>query len=727
MTELTLDTFLPKSGAFPQLWPTDKKSSLTLSDLIAPRPASGVQTKPRPGNVLRTVDDYVRQIAEGASFGLADPFAAWVNRRLGIQEGSTVESQRARTSAFENENPLTSLAAQLGGGIATSLPGAARIMALKLPTFVKLSLLGAAGGAASGVGHSDTLADVPGNIAGGGAVGALAGPIIGTAGNLAIKAVSPLVRGIVNKFGTGALSGEARKLAEAFQRDFPDKSPEEIVTMAQGALARLGPRGALTDVGGKNVQMLSEAVANRPGVPAQQASQFLEGRIAEQPGAIKRATVIATDNLREFGPAKNFFQTQQALEKQAAETAAPLYKEAFAANKQVESDTIDRILETDVGKEALRSAARRMNTRMSLMSKSDPALTEQKNEAVLLGKMVESGQVGKGLKLETLNLVKQEIDDMWLTAKRAAERGTGRAGEARDLNDIRRKFVSALDEADATASAGPNSTKVEGGAYARARAAWAGPAESQDAMEMGMKFLKQPAEVTKQDISNLSPGNKEFFKIGVRTTLDDVVGGTPDEAGAVRRIFGNQNLRDKLSAAFDNPEAYTEFAREMAAQKQFVKSRNEVLKNSSTARRQAAQEDLPSDTAPLMDLAQGNVGSAAMKMGNKLYSKLTGPSEEELNKLGPMLFDPARAADALDQMATRASLYSPLRTLGGPVSGALAAQVGAQTHDTPMLGTARADEPPPGFKRPELYVSMVPGVGGYREAPNPFSSLYDER
>ena len=54
-----------------------------------------------------------------------------------------------------------------------------------------------------------------------------------------------------------------------------------------------------------------------------------------------------------------------------------------------------------------------------------------------------------------------------------------------------------------------------------------------------------------------------------------------------RRIFGNDLIRSKIAAAFDDPAAFAKFEQQMESESTFAQTRNQVLKGSPTARRLA--------------------------------------------------------------------------------------------------------------------------------------------
>lgn len=141
-----------------------------------------------------------------------------------------------------------------------------------------------------------------------------------------------------------------------------------------------------------------------------------------------------------------------------AEAASPIYNQAFKANPAMQSDKLDELLETDVGKDAFKYAIGRMRNRMrNAAGPPDPELTEQMNLLVARGEMkAVPGGVSPGLKLETLDLIKQGMWDAEEALRKRVLTGNAREGEVQEAADIRRAFTNELDNLDATAAGAPS-------------------------------------------------------------------------------------------------------------------------------------------------------------------------------------------------------------------------------------------------------------------------------
>ena len=162
-----------------------------------------------------------------------------------------------------------------------------------------------------------------------------------------------------------AKSRATQKLAEAMRRDV--LTPEKSAAM----LRKMGPQATIADTGGENVLGLLDATVQRPGAIRNKAIAMTTGRQVGQKGRIMDAL---TDTIADE---RNFYQTLDDVGKAMNKKAAPLYKQAFQSNQDMSSRTIDRILKTPAGKNALAGARERMANQMTLMAKADPELTEQ--------------------------------------------------------------------------------------------------------------------------------------------------------------------------------------------------------------------------------------------------------------------------------------------------------------------------------------------------------------
>ncbi len=263
------------------------------------------------------------------------------------------------------------------------------------------------------------------------------------------------------------------------------------------------------------------------------------------------------------------------------QASAALYDEAFKANQAVASPEIDRILVTPAGKEALKRAVTKMQNQMSLVGRPDPEMTAAMREAAELGKMdYVPGGVASGLKLRTLDYVKRALGDMEASAISNNSRD-----DARIFGDLRRGLSRELDRLDETAKAGPNSTKAEGGAYARARREYGTGAEViERVLEDGVGKLRDmdgpsrrsivtgifsgenlmPEAVARMRQNFLAAGRIDDWNAGLSAYLADklraatIEGAQGASMGNVpgkfrRTVWGDENQREVIKAALGDP------------------------------------------------------------------------------------------------------------------------------------------------------------------------------
>ena len=132
--------------------------------------------------------------------------------------------------------------------------------------------------------------------------------------------------------------------------------------------------------------------------------------------------------------------------------------------------------------------------------------------------------------------------------------------------------------------------------------------------------------------------------------------------------------RSKIAAAFNDPQAFDAFAKQMEAEAQFAATKNAVLGNSATARRLAGILSQQADFTPhVVNLLQGNPGAAVRGAAATMGNALTAPSATQMGAQGSLLFTPN--ADAVAQ-AFRDAQPGMLRR--GLSNALLGAKKGAQ-------------------------------------------------
>lgn len=570
----------------------------------------------------QTTGDYitglVRSAAQGATFGLVDEAAAGLDTLVG--QGSYDENlakQRAMNKAFADKNPVSAFLTSGAGSVASGA-GALKLGAKAAPAiynaftrlnpYAQAAIGGAAGGAASGFGEGE-----------GGFLARLKDAALsGTAG----AALGPLFQGVGQGIQYARSSAADRAKSRVLNNLARDQmTPDQAMTM----LDELGPVSTLADLG-PNMQGLGAAVASVPG-QGKTAAQMLNARqtgdvvSSETEGQAKRILDASGKALGDT----NFYGAIEDLYEAGATAAKPLYDAAYAVKPMwgtPETAKVQALLKRASVKDALALAKR---------IASDDGVDPRS-----IGLDAKGNITPQGFSIQTLDYVKRGLDEM-IEAER--DNLTGRLSTAGGRIANARQLL--VDELDILA---PD--------YKAARAAYAGPAASRDALALGRAALDptQDLEITAKDVAKMLDSDKAFFRQGVARRIQDIVTKSPDGADAIKRIFGNQNIRAKLAAAFPDEASFKEFAKTMQAEAQMFATRGAVLQGSRTTPLAENVRDLgPNMLGDAVDMAAsaatGNTMGLLTRAGKAIAGR-TGQRvrESTANELAKTLFTPSGLA-----------------------------------------------------------------------------------
>lgn len=364
---------------------------------------------------------------------------------------------------------------------------------------------------------------------------------------------------------------------------------------------------ALTDVAGENVNALTGRLARQPGPARNTIADTLNERDLD-------AGLRLSDDVNKSIASGASHTASHALMDARAHAAAPLYKQAFEANQAIRSPAIDEILNTDAGKAAMNSAKTKMRNDRSLMGDNPPG----------------AGRPN----LRTLDYVKRSFDDMIGAARR-----TGAKDDARILTGLKSELVSEMDKADVTAAPG------KPGLYAQARRAYSGPSQSLDAIETGEKMFTKPPEEIAAEVKDLSPSDKEFYKLGAAATIRKRILSTGMGGDESKKIIGNRYLQAQMRPLFDSDTAFKKFIDSVSAENKMFDTRFNALRGSQTATR-AAEDQSPEAQAfgnaahAALHLSTGNHLGAARKVWQAIGDYANRPNPEVANEMARLLTSP---------------------------------------------------------------------------------------
>jgi Transglycosylase SLT domain len=516
----------------------------------------------------------------------------WAANKLGIpglqtaRTANDIAEEQAFGARYGGNDPQSQMARLTSGVTQAALPfavGGAGALGLR----AGLEAAGAPGAAAfltgqGGVGQAG-IAGLGNRLASGAASGAYQGLLTGGApgaltGGLWGGTVLPAAGGVANWVGgrVNAAGAALNKIREAMIRD--GASPAQM----QQALDQLGNLGTLADVGGANLRQLAEGVANTPGPGQQAAVSFLTKRAEGQTQRLDDAVRLAT------GATGSAFSNTQDLITARSAAAAPAYAAAFANTKVTPADAqaLDRFINTPIGQRALQNGV--ANMRLESIANNTPfkltdyGVTENPDGSYALAQAP-----GGTPNLRLYDAVKRGYDVLAENFRDPVTNrlnlsgtvsipGVGGQVSGRAVQSVRQAYTGAL-----------RSMFPE---YGNALDAWAGPSSAMDAIGMGQRALSRASDETAATVAQLSPSEKQMFQVGVAQSLLDRIERTPDEADATRRIFGNDQIRGRIAAAFggEATPAFQQFRQTAESEATFAGTSRQLLQGSPTARRTAA-------------------------------------------------------------------------------------------------------------------------------------------
>jgi len=494
----------------------------------------------------------------------------------------------------------------------------------RLEQDIATPIAGVASGGASGL--SLLAKNLPVQY-GGAITGGLGGGLTREAGG---SPTEQLVAGIGSSLlGTGLTSGAQSlygsltkapadvaigRLARDFGRD-GNISPDQAQSILENS-----PEGTtMADIGGANVQSLGKSVVNTPGQGRQNAINTLVGRAS---GAAQRVQAMIKSA---FGTDDEFNATLSDLQDGQKAAAAPLYQKAFQS-APVTNTRIQNMLATP----ELQTGIKRGLTIQRIESAADGVPFNPSDYAITGFNEAGDPIIGNVPNMRLLDAGKKGLDAM---IGDETDSVTGKVSEmGRALVKLKQSYVKQLD--------GINP------AYAAARQAFSGPAQSQNALQMGRNFLNEDAETTAEDVANLAPGDKKFFQIGAARALSDKAAANPN--ATVKNILTNDLTKQKLQAALPSKNAYYDFAQNAQNEANMSATKNAVLGNSSTVGQAVknSEDNIPPafglNLGNFLDAANGDFKGAVVQFAKNAYDRMRTPPNVG-NELGRMLFntDPA--------------------------------------------------------------------------------------
>jgi hypothetical protein len=489
-----------------------------------------------------------------------------------------VALERMGQAQYTQENPLKSIAYQIGGGmfpaLVTRRPGPSS-------TFGQMGLASVAG-ATSGIGESEAELFSPETgkeAAMGAGIGIASVPVAKGLGFIVGKGYRSAVGAMFDNPQRMGVDQSRAMIREALGADVG--SFDDAIKMI---LDRSGKPYALADIG-PNTRAYLDAVNQLPGPGKQVAKKFLEDR---DKGLLKRLT---SDMQVAFGSKAAYFDEFNALKDARSEIGKKLYGAALPRPVEITSEFTDLL------------------QRPSMKQAYDRAVSLAQEQGIKLPKVQINPETGKlvtekGLPVANIDTtfmhyMKMGLDDLIYSGKSPTS-GMGNT-QLGAIKQTRGDFIDLLDASNP--------------AYKRARDYWANDTAVLDAMNEGRSiFSKKPADLDAllNDVKTMSKSEKDALRLGTMQSLLDRLGGA-QTGDAVVSAVGNpamdilknpKNVRI-IRSTFNSDEAgqnaYNNFIKNLMSEVEMKTTSKVVLQGSQTAGRteairaikEGAQRELP--------------------------------------------------------------------------------------------------------------------------------------
>lgn len=600
-------------------------------------------------------------LGQGLGMGWGDEAEAWLRSKL--PGGKTYKEEKTKIdkdyAQYSRKHSVLAPVAEFTGGVLPTVAavvgtgftggGGAPVAAatgartlgalgrLAANPYVRGAVTGGFSGAVSGAGSAKEGERTQGAVTGG---------IIGTGAGTALpmvlrtgRAGSQWLRSRLASSDGAVDSQAAQKVNRALQQQ--NMTPQQAAQKMAEDKA-MGVPSTLANTG-KRTTALTEVLAQRPGTAPEIVENALEG---QRLGARER---VYGQTRQAISPG-DFYGEETKLVEQLRRQADTLYDEAYKFGA-VNDGRIQDVLQHprfqgfyNKAREIADTEAMSARLRGEDPSKYQLAeiYTVDPNGVATLTKVPD---------VRTLDYIKRGID----ATIDAGFRGQGMStAEANALKDLRKIFVNTIDEA----TGGVDSP------YFKARQVYSGDMEVLDAMRKGMDdFNKLDHEEIIKLVKDMTPTEKEAFRTGAVRNIYSRIMSPSQNINAAQRVIGAPEMQAKLQPLFDSPEKFDLFKAALERESQLFQQSNQILGNSATFRRQAANAEFNENDAGAFvgDMISGggfynSITNAAARLARSAQM-----SDEVAGKTAKLLMssDPADVAAAVKLLEDEAAKAIP--------------------------------------------------------------------
>ncbi|AMJ61984.1 hypothetical protein [Bosea sp. PAMC 26642] len=599
-------------------------------------------------NVGRVVDNSVRVLANGATFGIADRIAGGMDAVTGQAPGygAGVDAQHARTQGIKDANPILAGVGEAAGGLLTGaglikngVTLAGRVGPGLLPRVLGYGAEGAAYGAAQGAGNTYTgqASDYLSGAFEGGKFGLGIGagmPVIGSlaggAYRIAAAMAAPKVEG-VNRAGSAALRAAAQA-DEAGLRALPTMGPEAMLPDAGPSMLGLAQGAATGNGAGKTA--LVNALRERDAGTGQRLGNVVDDAIGPAPIPSQVEAGLAT-NRKALGP-----EYESALD--GARSVAPTPPSntpywgfasetprapgpAAQASTATVADAIDTRIVDARGpvRTALEKAREMLNVYGTRQLDPSPRALLETRHAL-------DGMIGE------------------------AERG-GNSTVVRALSDVRKQVDGVLKDA-------VPGIKATDAKYAELARQSEGLERGQTIFDTSRASVIRPAELADEISAGAIPRGEAVgpsavpvrIRQGARAEIDRVVGTQVNDLNAMERTLGTpQDWNQQKAAIVFGQDKIDRIVEALRTNRTFRDTFQKVAQGSQTAPRAEAARALDAADGPKGDTTLTGLGVTAVRSVAKAL--MGANSQATKDQVATLMASPnmARIAAALLETAGR--------------------------------------------------------------------------
>ena len=447
-------------------------------------------------------------------------------------------------------------------------------------------------------------------------------------------------------------------IADALEAD--GNTPGQVGRMIADARGRGVPL-AIVDTG-DNARGLGVGVANAPGASR---TVMRDAAISRQEGQTERVQGAIN---RDLGPTVGVATEAKRLEESAQATAKPLYEKAYASGI-VDDPVINALAEHPAMQSAL-DAGRQIHADDVFMAR---ATGKEPPEALPDG----------GMDVRTLDYAKRALDrkiDAAYSGDSAAKM------QLPFLKDLRSTMLKRLDDINDD--------------YRMARAAYAGPMQSSEALQAGKSAINKSADDIAADTADMSPSEVEQFKLGLRSALSDKIEGQTDGGAKAHALVGTPKKRKVLAQMFGGETGFDNFMATVADEARISATNARVSQGSPTSRNFADDANISDGTSVAASVGMAGVKTALGRPLDALRGLLGDANDRITRKAGEETraqlaaalseTDPAVLAEALRQARRSQLLASAKARAQRPVVDAV---TGASERGAGAVGAALTGNP----------------------------------